>query len=204
MPPAERTYEILGAPSEDPVLRLDHERFAYAGKFVMTSTGKAVARENGAVVAAVAFNRDRTDESVAWLRYLTVRADRQCEGIAPRLARLTAGHLHEAGAERVAIAVNNPYAFVACYRAGFEYAGRETGIAEVVLERREPAPTESNPERERHFRAGLETLLEAADRPVDQREYGRKRLSTGPPAPIDTDELTLAATDPPDRASPHD
>jgi GNAT superfamily N-acetyltransferase len=33
---------VLGWPPDGPRLRLDHRRFAYAGKFVMSATGKAV------------------------------------------------------------------------------------------------------------------------------------------------------------------
>ena len=38
-------YELLGWPPDGPKLRLDYRRFSYAGKFVMTNTGKAVARD---------------------------------------------------------------------------------------------------------------------------------------------------------------
>ena len=37
-------YVLLGWPPDGPTLRLDHRRFAYAGKFVMSTTGKAVVR----------------------------------------------------------------------------------------------------------------------------------------------------------------
>ena len=77
---------VLGWPSDGPTLRLDHRRFSYAGKFVMSNTGKAVVRDPGAatdreyddaVLAAVAFNEDRTDPATMWLRYVTVRGDRR-------------------------------------------------------------------------------------------------------------------------------
>ena len=38
-------YVVLGWPSDGPTLRLDYRQFAYAGKFVMSNTGKAVAYE---------------------------------------------------------------------------------------------------------------------------------------------------------------
>ncbi|MUV90296.1 GNAT family N-acetyltransferase, partial [Halapricum sp. CBA1109] len=47
-------YALLGWADDGPTLRLDHERFAYAGKFVMSATGKAVARADGDVLAAAA------------------------------------------------------------------------------------------------------------------------------------------------------
>ena len=141
-------YAVLGWPEEGPTLRLDHERFSYAGKFVMSNTGKAIAFErgdgdsesddrldSGVLVAAVAFNEDRTDATTAWLRYVTVRADRRGEGVGARLAAFAAGRLRDRGYERVRIAVNNPFAFHALYKAGFGYTGETTGIAELVLER---------------------------------------------------------------------
>jgi GNAT superfamily N-acetyltransferase len=39
-------FRLLGWPADGPTLRLDHRRFAYAGKFVMSNTGKAVVRED--------------------------------------------------------------------------------------------------------------------------------------------------------------
>jgi N-acetylglutamate synthase-like GNAT family acetyltransferase len=206
MPPADLTYEVLGDPPDGPTLRLDHERFAYAGKFVMTNTGKAVARADGEIVAAVAFNRDRTDDTVAWMRYITVRNDRRGEGIGPRLAGVTATHLHETGADRVRIAVNNPYAYVACYRAGFAYANRETGIAEVVLERRPATASSPAADRDQRFRDGLDALLAAADRPEGHREFARNHQEGGSPDPVDLGDIDLAVRrgDAPDRPSPHD
>jgi len=147
---------ILGwhpaATGEDgPRLRLDWRQFSYAGKFTMTNTGKAVIREGSddpegafdeSVVAAVAFNEDRTDDGALWLRYVTVRADRRGHGLGPRLCDSVATRALDRGYERVRIAVNNPFAYEALYKAGFGFTGRETGIAELVLERpsgREPA-----------------------------------------------------------------
>ena len=85
---------VLGWPPDGPTLRLDHRRYSYAGKFVMTTTGKAVFRDPSAgsdreydddVVAAVAFDADRTDPDTLWLRYVTVCDDRRGEGLGPRL-----------------------------------------------------------------------------------------------------------------------
>ena len=126
-------FELLGWPSAGPTLSLDHERFAYAGKFVMSSTGKAVAREDDEILAAVAFNADRTDDGVCWLRYVTVRVDRRGEGIGPRLCAFVRDRALDRGFEAVRIAVNNPFAFEALHRAGFGYTGETTGIAELVL-----------------------------------------------------------------------
>lgn len=147
------------ATGEDgPRLRLDWRRFSYAGKFVMTNTGKAVIRGgNGdpdspfdeSVLAAVAFNEDRTDERALWIRYVTVRADRRGEGFGSRLCDCLASCALDRGYERVRIAVNNPFAYEALYKAGFGFTGRETGIAELVLER----PHDDGAER---YRDGLD------------------------------------------------
>jgi len=130
-------YAVLGWPDDGPTLRLDHREFSYAGKFVMSNTGKAVARatgsEAGDPVAAIAFNEDRTDAGTAWLRYVTVRDDRRGEGVGARLARFATARLRERGYDRVRIAVNNSFAYHALYKAGFGFTGERTGIAELVL-----------------------------------------------------------------------
>jgi GNAT superfamily N-acetyltransferase len=123
-------FDVLGGESAGPTLRLDHEEFAYAGKFVMSRTGKAVVREDGDLLGAVAFSADTDDERTVHLRYVTVREDRRGEGIGPRLLRFTAECLDY---ERVVIAVNNPIAYEACHRAGFAYTGDQPGIAELRL-----------------------------------------------------------------------
>ena len=155
--------ELLGWPPDGPRLRLDHERFSYAGKFVIPNTGKAVVRPGpndgiqgeaadtasegeaadtasegdgyDAVLAAAAFNEDRTDAATLWIRYITVRTDHRGEGIGPELAAFVAERAVARGYERVRIAVNNPFAYEALYKAGFVYTGETTGIAELVLER---------------------------------------------------------------------
>ena len=150
-------FQVLGWPPDGPKLRLDHERFSYAGKFVMTNTGKAVARErvdgDERLVGAVAFNEDRTDAGTLWLRYITVRLDRRGEGIGPRLARFATERARERGYETVQIAVNNPFAYEALYRAGFGYTGERTGMAELVL----AFPTERD---ESAYQAGLDEYRE--------------------------------------------
>lgn len=175
---------LLGWPSDGPTLRLDYRRFAYAGKFVMTNTGKAVVRDpsdrpseggtNGSgessgaametdtgydedVLAAVAFNQDRTDPATLWLRYVTVRSDCRGEGLGPRLVTFVTDRATDRGYDRVRIAVNNPFAYEALYKSGFAWTGDETGLAELVLER----PTTRAPVRfSSRYRAGFERFLE--------------------------------------------
>ncbi|WP_415379114.1 GNAT family N-acetyltransferase [Halosimplex sp. TS25] len=156
-------YVLLGWPAEGPTLTLDYREFSYAGKFVMSNTGKALVRDPAEravaaegeanpdepagppvtadgdaaadVVAAAAFNEDRTDAGTCWIRYITVREDRRGDGIGPRLAAFVADHARERGYDRARIAVNNPFAYQALYRAGFRFTGEETGVAELVLDR---------------------------------------------------------------------
>lgn len=178
-------FELLGWPPDGPTLDLDHERFAYAGKFVMGTTGKAVWRDDG-VVAAVAFSEDRTDPDRLWLRYVTVREDRRGEGIGPRLVGATVDRARNAGYERIAIAVNNPYAYEALYRAGFSYTGETTGIAELVLERPAADPvTDPDPDR---YRAGLARFAER-DLAESLRRFLESKRARGPPS-RDTDTET--------------
>ena len=153
---------VLGWPPDGPTLLLDYRRFSYAGKFVMSNTGKAVVRDPGetsdreyddAVLAAVAFNDDRTDPSTLWLRYVTVRDDWRGEGFGPRLCRAVVEAAADRGYERVRIAVNNPFAYEALYRAGFAFTGEETGLAELVLERPADRPADRDADA---YRAGLD------------------------------------------------
>ncbi|WP_226481431.1 GNAT family N-acetyltransferase [Natrinema amylolyticum] len=176
-------YELLAWPPDGPKLRLDHERFSYAGKFVMTNTGKAVARaEDGQIVAAVAFNEDRTDEDTLWLRYVTVDRERRGEGIGPRLCGLVRDRAVDRGYDRLRIAVNNPFAYEALYRTGFAYTGETTGIAELILEY--PTPTADSDtdwdERER-YQTGLD---EFRDRELSEEEaaFLESRRDSEPPA----------------------
>ena len=181
---------LLGWPAEGPTLRLDYREFSYAGKFVMSNTGKAVVhdpepapdRENDGFdrgfLAAVAFNEDRTDPSVLWLRYVTVRRDRRGEGIGPRLCRFVADRASDRGYDRLRIAVNNPFAYEALYRSGFVYTGERTGIAELVLERpaTEPAPDRS----ERAYRSGLDEYR-GRDLSGDEEAFLERKRGREPP-----------------------
>jgi GNAT superfamily N-acetyltransferase len=204
-------FELVGWPEAGPKLVLDYRVFSYAGKFVTTNTGKAVALADsrgsdtdpasapqhgdelpppatdidgavdpdGLVLGAVAFNADRTDDDVWWLRYVTVRADRRGEGIGPRLVSFTTERLGERGARAVRIAVNNPYAYEALYRAGFAFIGEETGIAELVLSR--PAPDRSRAA----YQAGLD-LFRARGPDGDERAFLDRKTDCDPPAVVAT------------------
>lgn len=171
-------YELLGWPPEGPTLRLDHEQFSYAGKFVMSSTGKAVVRDGEEIVAVVAFNDDRTDQSTLWLRYVTVRSDRRGEGIGSRLAASMRAHALELDYDRVRIAVNNPFAFAALSRAGFHATGETTGLAERILE----AP---GTRAEENYHDGLSAYLDRQDLSDDEVAFVHDSLDEGPPDTVD-------------------
>ena len=210
-------FELVGWPADGPKLALDYRAFSYAGKFVMSNTGKAVALAganegspagagaagaaggdaserpppatdidgvvdpDGRILGAVAFNADRTDPKTWWLRYITVRGDRRGEGVGPRLAAFTSARLRERRAERVRIAVNNPYAYEALYCAGFAYTGEETGIAEHVLAC--PPPDRSRAT----YRAGLDVFRARGPDP-DERSFLDRKAGRDPPAVVDPQE----------------
>ena len=168
---------LVGWPDDRPRLELDHERFAYAGKFVMTRTGKAVLEADGELVAAVAFSPDRTDGDVWWLRTVTVRRDRQGEGLGPRLLDFTAERVLER-AKAVRIAVNNPFAYEAAYRAGFGFTGETTGLAELVCER----PSDRSDQR---YREGLDRFRAREDLPDAHRSFLDGRDGSAVPPLVD-------------------
>lgn len=193
---------LLGWPDDGVVIRLDHREYAYAGKFVMSSTGKAVAVDGGdtddssgesaefrvpddpkrgyvAPAGAVAFNEDRTDPGALWLRYVTVRRDRRGEGIGPRLCAFVVARAAGRGYERVRIAVNNAYSYEALHKVGFAWTGRETGIAELVLERPADEPAAVDPDT---YRDGLATIAAREDVGDDERAFARRKRGRGPPA----------------------
>ena len=207
-------FAVLGWPPDGPTLRLDYRRFAYAGKFVMSNTGAAVARDGDAdppplddprpspegetaddVVAAVSFNADRSDPDALWLRYITVRADRRGEGIGPRLAAFAVDRAAVRGYDRVRIAVNNPFAYHALYRAGFAFTGEETGIAELVLERPSDGVASARDDGET-YRAGLD-IYRARDYDPDDPEaaFLARRADADPPTTMATPDGTDATAD---------
>jgi GNAT superfamily N-acetyltransferase len=173
-------------------LRLDHREFAYAGKFVSGAAGLAVVVPDGVdpgtvatdgeayadVIGAASFDEDRTDPDVLRVRYVTVRRDRRGEGIGSRLLAFVAAAGHDREYPVVRIAVNNPFAYEASYRAGFGWTGRETGIAELVCDH--PDPTDRDPGR---YRAGLDLFRErgAGD---PEASFLADRADADPPAVV--------------------
>ena len=195
-------FALVGASGSGATLRLDYRTFAYAGKFVLGTPGKAVLRTpdgspavpewepdeplapavdesalDDDVVAAVSFSPDRTDPNCCRIRYVTVHVARRGEGLGPRLIDRTVERLARAGYDRVKIAVNNPFAYAALYKSGFAYTGDQTGIAELELARPANAPADEDPER---YRAGLRAFRED-DRDLDPIEsrFISERLGGG-------------------------
>ncbi|WP_372909897.1 GNAT family N-acetyltransferase [Salinigranum sp.] len=175
-------------------LRLDYRGFAYAGKFVTSSTGVAVVRDptdpldvdvgvdgppqigDPTVVAAVAFNEDRTDAETLWLRYVTVRTDRRGEELGPRLVAFVCDRARERGYERCRIAVNNVFSYEALSKVGFAYTGRETGLAELVLDRDfDGSGVDADT-----YQRGLD-VFRARDLSAEERTFLASREGAGPP-----------------------
>ena len=188
-----------GGGDDGPRLRLDYRGFAYAGKFVTSSTGVAVVRDptdpldvdvgvdeppqigDPTVVAAVAFNEDRTDAETLWLRYVTVRTDRRGEGLGPRLVAFVCDRARERGYERCRIAVNNVFSYEALAKVGFAFTGRETGLAEVVLDRdlRGGSGVDTDT-----YQRGLD-VFRGRDCSDAERAFLKARDGAGPPERID-------------------
>jgi GNAT superfamily N-acetyltransferase len=190
-------FAVLGWPADGPTLRLDHREFAYAGKFVMSGTGKAVAhRVAGAgdgrddpdpsdpetVLAAAAFDPDRTAPGTLKIRYLTVRADARGGALGARLAAFVATRAGDRDFDRVAIGVNNAFSYEACYKAGFAWTGETSGIAELVLARPAGLPAERDDGR---YRAGLDRFREREDLADPERAFLDDREGADPPALVE-------------------
>ncbi|WP_459192963.1 GNAT family N-acetyltransferase [Halosimplex sp. J119] len=217
-------YVLLGWPADGPTFTLDYREFSYAGKFVMSNTGKALVRDPAEradetdgesdeeatpgppvtadgdaaddVVAAAAFNEDRTDAGTCWIRYVTVREDRRGDGIGPRLAAFVAERARSRGYDRARIAVNNPFAYQALYRAGFRFTGEETGVAELVLDRPLGEPDEEgegdgSDDSRATYQAGLDVYRQRDDDPdapklsEEERTFLEEKRDADPPDPIE-------------------
>jgi len=169
-------FALLGWPEDSHPLRLDYREFAYAGKFVMTSTGKAIAGDDG-VVAAAAFDEDRTDPQTLCIRYITVRRDRQGDGVGPKLLQFVRERATDRGYDRLTIGANNPFSYQAAYRAGFCFTGEEAGLAELTLE----WPGDRSTER---YRNGL-SVFQNRDLSAEEVAFLDGKLDREPPDEVD-------------------
>ncbi len=109
---------------------------------------------------------------------MTVRKDRRGEGLGPKLCRFVAGRAGDRGHERLSIAVNNPFAYEALYRAGFAFTGRETGLAELVLSR--PTDGIAADRSTETYQAGLDRYRER-EPSSDERDFLDRTRGTAPP-----------------------
>lgn len=169
--------EILGWPDDAVTLDLDHREFSYAGKFVMSRTGKAVVTNDGDYLAAASFSEDRTDADAMWIRYITVRRDLRGGGIGSRLAAGLRHRFERAGYGTVRIAVNNPYAFEAMSRAGFGFTGETTGLSALRLSSTVPP--------EKRYQVALSRFDGRTDLEAAERAFLERRRKQGPPTALE-------------------
>lgn len=175
--------EFRGSPSGGPAVSLDHTDFRYAGKFQMTTTGKALLFDSDTCMGITAFSTDRTCENRIWLRYVSVHDDYQARGIGPRFLRTTAIELLDQG-ESIRIAVNNPFAYQAAYKAGFVYTRKQTGIAELILEHPGIRSNET-------YLEGLNTFQDASHLSPREQSYIAEKRTKAPP-PVDLRRFPIA------------
>lgn len=172
------TYRWLGWADSAPALELPHETFAYAGKFRLPYTGKAVAREQTeTLVGAAAFDEDRGVADALRIRYITVRESHRGQRIGPKLAALVISRAQTRGYTRVRVAVNNPAAYEAMYRAGLGYTGERRNLGELVLETEQGLTDED-------YKTGLEEFAERSC-PDQHRRIINRGQKRGQPDRVD-------------------
>lgn len=178
--------EFRGSPAGGPAVSLDHTEFRYAGKFQMTTTGKALLIDSNSCIAITAFSTDRSCDNRIWLRYVSVHDDYQARGVGPRFLRTTTTTLLDQ-VKSIRIAVNNPFAYVAAYKAGFVYTGEQTGIAELLLDHPGIRTTES-------YLAGLEVFRDADHLSSVEQSYLEEKHAGAPP-PVDNRQFPIRDSD---------
>lgn len=173
-------YEFLGWPDDGPTIDISHERFAYAGKFILPGTGKAIVRSSQPgshpIKGAVAFNDDRGVQNAARIRYITVSESTRGRRLGPKLALFVQDQIIGQSYSLVRIAVNNPIAYEAMYRAGFYYTGETRQLNEVVLSTDAPLSPSK-------YKTGLQTF-DKADLPDRQVRLIDRGMDRGPPEKI--------------------
>lgn len=176
-------FAVISWPDvEGGTLDLDHTVFSMAGRFVRPGPGTAVARRGKTVIAAARFNTDRTDGDVGRIRTIAVRTDRRGEGIGSRLLAGLRVVLLDGRYRRLRIAVNNPYAYQAAYRAGFAWTGRTSGMAELVLE----APSDGT---DAEYAMGMTRYAERTELPDAMRTFAAERADQSAPEPVPAPEM---------------
>ena len=143
-------FSIHGDIEGGPPIFLERDKFSYAGKFIRNDTGKILAKNGEKIIAAISFSVDRNDKEIVWIRYIVVEKDLRGKGVGPKLLSYAIENLMERS-RLIKIATNNVFAYRALYKSGFEYTGKKTGIAELVLE----YPRDQTEER---YLEGIETF----------------------------------------------
>jgi hypothetical protein len=133
------------------------------------------------ILAAIAFSPDRTDRSTLKIRYLTVRDDLRGDGqqLGPRLVAFLISKAATAGYDRIAIAVNNAFSYHALYKAGFSYTDRETGLAELMLDRPIDKPAVAS---QSGYQRGLDVFREREGLSTAETEFLAAYDDAEPPA----------------------
>ncbi|PSP79409.1 GNAT family N-acetyltransferase [Halobacteriales archaeon QH_6_68_27] len=183
-------FELVGWPADGPKLALDYRAFSYAGKFVMSNTGKAVAlagANEGSPAGADAAGATGGDASerpppatdidgvvdpdgriLGAVAFNADRTDPKTWWL--RYITVRGDRRGEGGGPREAL-----------YRAGFAYTGEETGIAELVLAC--PPPDRSRAT----YQAGLD-VFRARGPDADERSFLDRKAGENPPDALDPPE----------------
>ncbi|MFC7043050.1 GNAT family N-acetyltransferase [Halonotius sp. GCM10025705] len=132
------------------------------------------------ILAAITFSPDRTDPSTLKIRYLTVRDDLRGDGqqLGPQLVAFLTSRAAAAGYDRIAIAVNNAFSYHALYKAGFSYTDRETGLAELVLDRPIDEPAVAS---QSGYQRGLDVFREREGLSTAETEFLAEHGDVAPP-----------------------
>ncbi|WP_253736717.1 GNAT family N-acetyltransferase [Halohasta salina] len=146
------------------------------------------------ILVAAAFNADRTDAETLWIRYLTVRNDLRGSGLrlGPRLAAFVTAEALDRGYDRVRIAVNNVFSYHALYRAGFGTTGRETGLAELILQRptgQRAAVSTSG------YQRGLDRFRGRDGLSAAEESFLHDHEAADPPDPVEDNDRSQTGTD---------
>jgi len=170
------------AADDAPAVESDDETAADTGPESVASLPDGVEPSDFAddVLAAITFSPDRTDPSTLKIRYLTVRDDCRGDGqqLGPQLVAFLTSKAAAAGYDRIAIAVNNTFSYHALYKAGFTYTDRETGLAELVLDRpiAEPAVASQS-----GYQRGLDVFREREGLSASETEFLADHGDVAPP-----------------------
>ena len=175
----EEPVPVLFGLEQAPALVLPHADFAYAGQYRMRRYGKAVLTRQPSrptqpesIIAAVSTDRHRRHRDRLVVRTVDVRRELRGRGWGPSLLVSLLPVAQRAGYRTIQIHVNNPFAYIAVSKAGFAWAGRSTGLAELVMTRPTDRPATTSRGR---FAAGLSMYRRRRPTPAARRAIARYR-----------------------------